>query len=45
MQSSGSKIRVLVVDDSAVMRKLISKCLERDPGIEVVATAIDGDFA
>jgi len=33
------------VDDSAVMRKLISKCLEKDPGIEVVATAIDGDFA
>jgi two-component system chemotaxis response regulator CheB len=45
MQSSGGKIRVLVVDDSAVMRKLISTCLEQDPEIEVVATAIDGDFA
>lgn len=45
MQASGSKIRVLVVDDSAVMRKLISKYLEQDPEIEVVATAIDGDFA
>ena len=45
MQSSGSRIRVLVVDDSAVMRKLISKYLEQDPEIEVVATAIDGDFA
>jgi two-component system chemotaxis response regulator CheB len=44
MQSSG-KIRVLVVDDSAVMRKLISKCLEQDSEIEVIATAIDGDFA
>lgn len=45
MQSSEAKIRVLVVDDSAVMRKLISNCLERDSEIEVVATAIDGDFA
>ena len=38
-------IKVLVVDDSAVMRKLISGILDRDAGIEVVATAIDGDFA
>ncbi|MBI3651551.1 MAG: chemotaxis response regulator protein-glutamate methylesterase [Acidobacteria bacterium] len=45
MQSKEQKIRVLVVDDSAVMRKLISNLLERDPNIEVVATAIDGDFA
>lgn len=45
MRSNGGKIRVLVVDDSAVMRKLISNCLERDSEIEVVATAIDGDFA
>ena len=39
------KIRVLVVDDSALMRKLISKLLERDEEIEVIATAIDGYFA
>lgn len=32
-------IRVLVVDDSATMRGLISLALRRDPGIEVVATA------
>ena len=38
-------IKVLVVDDSAVMRKLISGMLDRDAGIEVVATAINGDFA
>ena len=38
-------IKVLVVDDSAVMRKLISSILDRDAGVEVVATAIDGDFA
>lgn len=45
MQADKRKIRVLVVDDSAVMRKLISSLLERDEEIEVVATAIDGDFA
>ena len=37
-------VRVLVIDDSALMRKLIPKILERDPGIEVVGTAIDGNF-
>jgi two-component system chemotaxis response regulator CheB len=45
MLSERSKIRVLVVDDSALMRKLISKLLERDEEIEVIATAIDGYFA
>src|SRR5215216_5243983 len=45
MQADKQKIRVLVVDDSAVMRKLITNLLERDEDIEVVATAIDGDFA
>lgn len=44
-QSERKRIRVLVVDDSAVMRKLISSLLERDPEIEVIATAIDGLFA
>ena len=36
------KIRVLVVDDSALMRKLIPQILLRDPLIEVVGTAMDG---
>lgn len=45
MLADGKKIRVLVVDDSAVMRKLITSLLEHDPEIEVVATAIDGSFA
>ena len=31
------RVRVLVVDDSALMRKLIPMILERDPDIEVVA--------
>jgi len=38
------KIRVLVIDDSALMRKLIPKILERDDSIEVVGTAMDGRF-
>lgn len=38
-------VRVLVVDDSALMRKLIPRILERDHSIEVVGTAIDGNFA
>lgn len=36
-----SKIRVLVVDDSAVVRTLMTHILESDPGIEVVGTAPD----
>ncbi|MGA2388811.1 MAG: chemotaxis response regulator protein-glutamate methylesterase [Candidatus Sulfotelmatobacter sp.] len=38
------KVRVLVVDDSALMRKLIPQMLEADHCIEVVGTAIDGNF-
>ena len=39
----GKKIRVLVVDDSAFMRKAMKQLLEADPAIEVVATARDGE--
>ena len=39
------RVRVLVVDDSALMRKLIPIILSRDPNIEVVGTAMDGAFA
>src|SRR5215470_17783213 len=39
------RVRVLVVDDSALMRKLIPIILSRDPSIEVVGTAMDGAFA
>jgi len=35
------KIRVLVVDDSAVVRRMISDALSQDPEIEVVGTAAD----
>jgi len=36
------KVQVLVVDDSALMRRLISDLLESDPRIEVMDTARDG---
>ena len=35
-------IRVLVVDDSAFMRKALSRMLEKDPEIRVAGTARDG---
>lgn len=35
------KIRVLVVDDSALVRQAISEALARDPALEVVGTACD----
>jgi two-component system, chemotaxis family, protein-glutamate methylesterase/glutaminase len=39
-----SPIRVLVVDDSALMRKLIPQILAGDSSIQVVGTAMDGNF-
>ncbi|TAL38702.1 MAG: chemotaxis response regulator protein-glutamate methylesterase [Spirochaetes bacterium] len=41
----GEKIKVLVVDDSALVRKIISDVLQRDPEIEVVGTANNGKSA
>lgn len=38
-------IRVLVVDDSALMRKKITQMLESDKEIKVIATARDGEDA
>lgn len=40
-----SKIRVLVVDDSVTIRKLVSTELAADPLIEVVGTAANGKIA
>jgi chemotaxis response regulator CheB len=34
--SPGERIRVLVVDDSVVIRRLVTHALEQDPMIEVV---------
>jgi two-component system chemotaxis response regulator CheB len=40
-QGDNKKIRVLIVDDSSVIRTLMSRILASDPGIEVVGTAPD----
>lgn len=36
-----NKVKVLIVDDSAIFRQLLSKTLSADPAIEVIATAAD----
>ena len=36
-----SKIRVLIVDDSALMRQVLASLLSKDPAIEVIGTAPD----
>ncbi|MGY1916650.1 protein-glutamate methylesterase/protein-glutamine glutaminase [Blastococcus sp. SYSU DS0973] len=38
-------IRVMVVDDSVVVRKIVTDVLSADPGIEVVGTAVNGKVA
>jgi two-component system chemotaxis response regulator CheB len=40
-----TRIRVLVVDDSVVIRRLVSDVLAADPDIEVVGTASNGRLA
>lgn len=39
------KLRVLIVDDSAVIRRLLSDALSADPEIEVVGVAANGKIA
>ncbi len=41
----GTKIRVMIVDDSAVVRQTLKEVLESDPEIEVIAVAADPIFA
>jgi two-component system chemotaxis response regulator CheB len=36
------KVRVLIVDDSAVMRKIIASALQKEPSIEIVGFAANG---
>lgn len=43
--AAGSRIRVLVVDDSVVIRRLVAQALSEDPQIEVVGFAPDGAAA
>ncbi|GEA89853.1 protein-glutamate methylesterase/protein-glutamine glutaminase [Cellulomonas cellasea] len=40
-----SRIRVLVVDDSVVVRRLVTDTLAGDPAIDVVGTAANGQIA
>lgn len=39
------RVRVLVVDDSAVVRRLVSEMLSAEPDLEVVGTAANGQAA
>jgi two-component system, chemotaxis family, protein-glutamate methylesterase/glutaminase len=41
----GERIRVLVVDDSVVIRRLVAHALEEDPDLEVVGAAANGSIA
>jgi two-component system chemotaxis response regulator CheB len=41
----GERIRVLVVDDSVVIRRLVTHALEQDPALEVVGAASNGAIA
>ncbi len=42
---AGARIRVLVVDDSVVIRRLVTQALEADKQIEVVGSASNGTIA
>jgi two-component system chemotaxis response regulator CheB len=41
-EHSGEKVRILVIDDSVVMRQLITRMLNSEPTFEVMGSARDG---
>ena len=41
--ASGGRPRVLIIDDSAVVRGLVARWIEADPRFEVAATCADGE--
>jgi two-component system chemotaxis response regulator CheB len=45
MTSGANPYRVMIVDDSAVIRGLLTRALEADPTIEVVASVANGQMA
>lgn len=45
MSTAGRRIRVLIVDDSALVRSILTELLGTDPEIEVVGTATDAYMA
>jgi len=42
---SGQRTRILIVDDSAVMRSLLRAVISADANLEVVGTAVEGESA
>ena len=44
-ERSADPYRVMLVDDSAVIRGLFARTLESDPEIEIVASVSDGQMA
>ena len=40
-----SDVKVLIVDDSALMRNIISKIIEQTPGLVIAGKAMNGEFA
>lgn len=44
-KSRAAKIKVLLIDDSAVVRQVLQSILDREPDIEVIAVASDPVFA
>ena len=45
MKEAPKGIRILVVDDAVVMRKLIMEVFSKEPGLEVVGSAPNGKIA
>lgn len=45
MNTSVRKVKVLIVDDSAVVREVMTRALSQDPQIEVIGAASDPIFA
>ena len=43
--AANRRIRVMIVDDSAVMRSLLRSVVHSDPALEVAGTAADGASA
>ncbi|MFP4534604.1 MAG: chemotaxis response regulator protein-glutamate methylesterase [Spirochaetaceae bacterium] len=44
-EAASQQIRVLVVDDSALMRNLVSRIIEAEPDLTVAGKAMNGQFA
>ena len=43
--SRGQDIKVIIIDDSAVVRQVMTQVLARDPDIRIIAQAMDPIFA